>query len=82
MRDRGRLRNSLYPPEWVRTSSHPILRYGNRVAFSIYLFHQPLIVIIAFFVVPLSLAISAKFVLITLASLVFSVCLHEGLMRR
>jgi len=65
-----------------RTSSHPILRYGNRVAFSIYLFHQPLIVIIAFFVVPLSLAISAKFVLITLASLAFSVCLHEGLMRR
>jgi hypothetical protein len=46
------------------------------------LFHQPLIVIIAFFVVPLSLAISAKFVLISLASLVFSVCLHEGLMRR
>jgi len=65
-----------------RTSSHPILRYGNRVAFSIYLFHQPLIVIIAFFVVPLFLAISAKFVLISLASLVFSVCLHEGLMRR
>ncbi|MCP9772731.1 acyltransferase family protein [Synechococcus sp. Tobar12-5m-g] len=64
-----------------RTFSHPILSYGNRVAFSVYLFHQPLIVIIAFFVVPLSLDIAAKFVLISLLSLLFSVGLHEGLIR-
>jgi glucans biosynthesis protein C len=65
-----------------RNISHPILSYGNRVAFSVYLFHQPLIVIIAFFVVPLSLGITAKFLLISFASLLFSVGLHEGLMRR
>lgn len=65
-----------------RTISHPILSYGNRVAFSVYLFHQPLIVIVAFFVVPLHLDITAKFVLISLASLLFSVGLHEGLIRR
>ena len=65
-----------------RNISHPILSYGNRVAFSVYLFHQPLIVIIAFFVVPLSLGITAKFVLISFASLLLSVGLHESLMRR
>jgi surface polysaccharide O-acyltransferase-like enzyme len=65
-----------------RSYSHPILSYGNRAAFSVYLLHQPLIVIIAFFVVPLSLAIPAKFVLISLASLLGSLGLHQGLMRR
>ncbi|MFS6827370.1 acyltransferase family protein [Cyanobium sp. ATX-6F1] len=65
-----------------RTSSHPILLYGNRVAFSIYLFHQPLVVMVAFIVVPLSLAIAAKFVLISLVALVLSVGLHEALTQR
>lgn len=65
-----------------RSYGQPILSYGNRAAFWVYLLHQPLIVIIAFFVVPLSLAIPATFVLISFASLVCSRGLHEGLMRR
>ncbi|MEX0588914.1 MAG: acyltransferase family protein [Cyanobium sp.] len=65
-----------------RTSSHSILTYGNRVAFSIYFFHQPLVVIAAFFVVPLSLAIASKFLLISFAALLFSVGLHEALTQR
>lgn len=65
-----------------RASSHPILHYGNRVAFSIYFFHQPLVVIAAFFVVPLSLAITSKFLLIGFIALIFSVGLHEALAQR
>lgn len=65
-----------------RASSHPILRYGNRVGFSIVLFHQPLIVVIAFFVVPLPVALGVKFVLIALASLLLSAGLHNVLTQR
>ncbi len=65
-----------------RASSHPILSYGNRVGFSIVLFHQPLIVLIAFFVVPLPVALGVKFVLIALASLLLSAGLHNVLTQR
>ncbi len=65
-----------------RASSHPILRYGNRVGFSIVLLHQPLIVLIAFFVVPLPVAMPVKFVLIGLVSLVLSAGLDDVLKLR
>ena len=65
-----------------RASSHPILSYGNRVSFSIVLFHQPLIVLIAFVVVPLPVALAVKFVLIGLASLLLSAGLHDLLRLR
>jgi glucans biosynthesis protein C len=62
-----------------RHVDHPLLRYGNRLGFSVVLFHQPLIVVTAFLVVPLPLATAAKFALISLASLLGSVGLHHGL---
>lgn len=65
---------------WRRVG-HPLLRYGNRLGFSVYLFHQPLIVIAAFLVVPLPLATAAKFALLSAVSLLGSVGLHHGLMR-
>jgi glucan biosynthesis protein C len=64
-----------------RHVDHPLLRYGNRLGFSVYLFHQPVIVVTAFLVVPLPLAVAAKFGLISLVSLLGSVGLHHGLMR-
>ncbi|CAK6689376.1 Glucans biosynthesis protein C [Synechococcus sp. CBW1107] len=65
-----------------RGRSHPLLRYGNRVGFSIVLFHQPLIVLIAFVVVPLPVALTVKFVLIGLTSLLLSAGLHDLLRLR
>ncbi|SBO43366.1 acyltransferase family protein [Cyanobium sp. NIES-981] len=65
-----------------RGRSHPLLRYGNRVGFSIVLFHQPLIVLIAFVVVPLPMALALKFVLIGGASLLLSAGLHRVLRLR
>ncbi|TVS07329.1 MAG: hypothetical protein EA413_01240 [Cyanobium sp. PLM2.Bin73] len=66
----------------LRHVDHPLLRYGNRLGFSVVLFHQPLIVVTAFLVVPLPLAVAAKFWVISLASLLGSVGLHHGLMAR
>ncbi len=51
-----------------RHIDHPLLRYGNRLGFSVVLFRQPL-------------AVAARFGLISLASLLGSVGLHHGLMR-
>jgi hypothetical protein len=64
-----------------RHIDHPLLRYGNRLGFSVVVFHQPLIVVTAFLVVPLPFAVAARFGLISLASMLGSVGLHHGLMR-
>jgi len=61
---------------------HPILRYGRGAALPLYLVHQPLLVVVAWFVVPLELGITAKFLIICILSLLLSFAVYEGIIRR
>lgn len=61
---------------------HPLLGYGSRAAMPLYLLHQPVLVGLGWWVVPLPLAIAAKFALICAGTLLICWGLYEGLIRR
>ncbi|MBE9171656.1 acyltransferase family protein [Cyanobium sp. LEGE 06143] len=61
---------------------HPLVSYGSKAAMPLYLLHQPVLVGLGWWVVPLPLAIGAKFALICAGSLLISLALYEGVIRR
>ncbi|NQV10033.1 MAG: acyltransferase family protein [Cyanobacteria bacterium] len=64
------------------STPHSIVRYGNRAVLPLYLVHQPLLVVVAWFVVPLELGMTAKFFLICVSSLFLSLGVYEFVIRR
>lgn len=56
-------------------------RYGGRVAYVVYIVHQPVIVGVAFLVVPTQAGIAAKFAVIFAASAVVTMVLTEAVIR-
>jgi peptidoglycan/LPS O-acetylase OafA/YrhL len=65
---------------WVRHDS-PLLRYGRRVGYGLYIVHQPIIVAIAFVVVQWHQPVVVKFVVLLLTSVIGTVLSVEVLSR-
>jgi peptidoglycan/LPS O-acetylase OafA/YrhL len=61
---------------------HPVLAYANEAVLPFYILHQPVILMVGYFVIPTSLSILAKYLTIALLSLVLSVGLYEFVIRR
>jgi glucan biosynthesis protein C len=62
--------------------SNKWLAYGNDTIMPFYLFHQPVIIVIAYFVVQWDTGITAKLLVVTLGSLLVSLGLVEWVIKR
>jgi glucan biosynthesis protein C len=58
------------------------LRFGREAALPFFVLHQPVIVVLAFFVVQWDTAMLVKLVVVVLGSFVISIGLYEGIVRR
>lgn len=58
------------------------LRYGQEAALPFFVLHQPVIIVIAFFVVQWNAGISIKLPIVVLSSFVVSIGLYELIVRR
>lgn len=63
---------------WLNTDS-PLLRYGRRSGFTVYLLHQPAIIAVAFLVVQWHASVPVKFAAIVVASIALTVIGTEAL---
>jgi peptidoglycan/LPS O-acetylase OafA/YrhL len=64
------------------TANHRLLSYANEAVLPFYILHQPVILILGFFIIPLSLSIPAKFLLIAPLAFCITVGLYEFGIRR
>lgn len=64
------------------TGNHPRLAYANEAVLPIYVLHQPVILMVGFFVVPLALPILSKYLIILALSLGVTLALYEYGVRR
>jgi hypothetical protein len=62
--------------------NRPVLAYANEAVLPIYVLHQPIILLIGFFVIPLALSIAAKYLVITPLAFAITFCLYEYGVRR
>jgi peptidoglycan/LPS O-acetylase OafA/YrhL len=65
---------------WVKRDS-PVLRYGRRVGYGLYIVHQPIIIAIAFVVVQWHLPVALKFTVVLVSSIIGTVVSVEVLSR-
>lgn len=65
---------------WVKHDG-PVLRYGRRVGYGLYIVHQPIIVAIAFVVVQWQLPVGTKFVIVLVTSVIGTLLSAEILAR-
>jgi len=63
-------------------NNHHLLSYANEAVLPIYILHQPVILLLGFFVVQLALPIPAKYLIITLLAFVITLGLYEYGIRR
>ncbi|OUL31338.1 hypothetical protein BV372_20490 [Nostoc sp. T09] len=66
-------------PKWF---NHSILQYASQASYPFYLLHQTVLVAIAFYVVQWNLGITAKFLIISTATLVVTGILYDLLVKR
>jgi glucan biosynthesis protein C len=59
-----------------------VLAYGNEAVLPFYLFHQTIILVVGYFIIPLSLGILPKFLIVTVLSFVGIMVLYEFGVRR
>jgi glucan biosynthesis protein C len=64
------------------TRSHPRLAYANEAVLPFYILHQPVILIIGSFIIPLTLPIALKYLLIALPAFAITLGLYEFGVRR
>ncbi len=64
------------------TSSSRLLTYGNEAVLPFYLFHQTIILIVGWFVLPLGIGNLARFLIIAGVSFPLILILYEGFVRR
>lgn len=62
--------------------NHHLLSYANEAVLPVYILHQPVILLIGFFVIQLALPIPVKYLLITLPAFVITIGLYEYGIRR
>ena len=72
---------SGYGMRYLR-SNHRLLSYANEAVLPIYILHQPVILILGYFIIPLPLPILAKYLLILPLALAISLSLYEFGIRR
>jgi glucan biosynthesis protein C len=63
-------------------ASHRLLSYANEAVLPIYILHQPVILILGYFIIPLPLPILAKFLIIAPSAFAISLGLYEYGIRR
>jgi glucan biosynthesis protein C len=61
--------------------NHKVLTYGNEAVLPFYLFHQTIILVVGFFVIPLNMGILPKLLIITVISFPLIFVLYELLVR-
>jgi glucan biosynthesis protein C len=61
--------------------NHKVLAYGNEAVLPFYLFHQTIILVIGFFVIPVNMGILPKFLIITVISFPLILVLYEMVVR-
>jgi glucan biosynthesis protein C len=64
------------------TANHPLLAYANEAVLPVYILHQPLILIIGFFVILLPLSILAKYLIIAPLAFALTLGIYEFAIRR
>ncbi len=62
--------------------SNKVMHYANEAVLPFYILHQPVIVIIAFYILSWSLAQGVKFLVVSTAALIATLVLYELLIRR
>ncbi|MCR8558886.1 acyltransferase family protein [Mucilaginibacter sp. BJC16-A38] len=62
--------------------TNKFLKYGNEAVLPFYIIHQPVIVLIGYFIVQLQLSIGLKYVIIVVVSLSIAMFCYEFLIRR
>lgn len=67
--------------QYLFTKTHPLVEYLNRGVFCFYVLHQTLIIVIAYFLVPLDLGIFWELVLIILSVSILCLVLYEIIRR-
>jgi ABC-type nitrate/sulfonate/bicarbonate transport system permease component len=60
----------------------PLLAEANQAQLPFYILHQPVIVIVAFFLITWNISVPAKFLLIVLVSFGIIIGLYQGVIRR
>ncbi len=63
-------------------ANHPLLAYANEAVLPFYVLHQPVILLIGYFVVPLALPVAVKYLVITPLAFGVTLGLYEYLVRR
>ena len=64
------------------TSSHPVLGHANEAVLPVYVLHQPVILLVGSFIIPLALPILAKYLIIAALSLGITLGLYAFGVRR
>lgn len=64
------------------TNNHLLLSYGNEAVLPFYILHQPVILMLGYFIIPLPLSILAKYALITPMAFSITIGLYEFAVRR
>lgn len=62
--------------------NHPLLAYANEAVLPFYILHQPIILLIGYFVIPLALPIAVKYLIITPLAFGITLGLYEYGVRR
>ncbi len=62
--------------------SNKVLQYANEAILPLYILHEPVIIIIAFFVLAWDIPTGVKFVFVTTSSLLITLAIYELLIRR
>lgn len=70
-----------YARQYLSSSSR-FTRYWNKAGLPVYVLHQPVLVAIAYYVLPLDAPAILSFLLLTGTTLVVSLALYEGVIRR
>jgi peptidoglycan/LPS O-acetylase OafA/YrhL len=73
---------ALYAAMSLLNFSNKVLQYANEAILPFYILHEPIIIIIAFFVLAWDIPTGIKFVFVTTTSLLITLAVYELLIRR
>ena len=74
--------SALYAALSLLNFSNKVLQYANEAILPFYILHEPVIIIIAFFVLAWNIPTGFKFVFVTTSSLLITLAIYELLIRR
>lgn len=73
---------ALYAAMLLLNFSNKVLQYANEAILPLYILHEPVIIIVAFFVLAWDIPTGVKFVFVTASSLLITLAIYEFLIRR